>query len=424
MTRNRRWALALLVCAAGAAAVPAHAQSPDPRIEELEARTQAMERELEALREELETAKEEGAAPSTSVEALRAETAAARQAAQRAEAAANDWYDTTSVTHLAGYASADYVSPENGDAAFIANFNPIFHFQYSDRILWEAELEAVVGEDGATEIGLEYTSIDIFLNDNAVLVAGKFQSPIGNFRQNLHPSWINKLPSAPSGFAHDGAAPIAEVGLQLRGGFNVGQRSKITYAGYVGNGPKIEAEDGELHGIETDGFASDPDDEKVFGGRIGLLPVPRLDIGVSAAFGDASVVVNDDLEIDGDPKRDYEVFGVDASYRWNKLDLRGEYLRQKVGSVNAGVAPEGGTWETWYVQGAYRFGPQDKWEGVVRYADYSSPDADQSQEQWALGLNYLLTPSAMLKLAFESNSGLDGEPVDDNRWLAQVAYGY
>lgn len=421
-TQRRRIGFAASITALLLLSTPVLAQTDASRIDELEAKTLEMESELSALRADLEAAKKTASAQE--LQTLRAETTAARQAAQRAEVSANEWKNTTSVTHLAGYASADYASPENGNAAFVANFNPMFHFQYSDRILWEAELEIEVEEDGDTEIGLEYSTIDLFLNDNLILMAGKFLSPLGNFRQNLHPSWINKLPSAPPGFGHDGAAPIAEVGLQLRGGVNVGQRRKITYAGYVGNGPKLEGEDGEIHGIDTDGFAGDADDEKVFGGRISFLPFPKLELAVSAAVGDAAVVENDDMDFEGDPKRDYEAFGFDASYQWNNLDLRGEYIQQEVQTLETSVAPEGGEWETWYLQGAYKFGTQAKWEGVVRYTDFDSPHANESQEQWALGVNYLLTPSAMVKLGFESNTGLSGEATDDDRWLVQIAYGY
>jgi len=409
--------LAMLLIVAG----PAQAPTDANRIDELEAKAATMAAELAELRSELEQAKDSESVQE--LQSLRAETVAARQAAQRAEISANEWKNTTSVTHLAGYASADYISPENGSAAFLANFNPMFHFQYNDLILWEAELEFAVEEDGSTEIGLEYSTIDLFLNDYMVLVAGKFLSPLGNFRQNGHPSWINKLPSAPPGFGHDGAAPLAEIGVQLRGGVRVGEQGKITYAGFVGNGPKLEGEDGEIHGIDTDGFASDADDEKVFGGRIAFLPIPKLTLAVSGAFGDAAVVENDGMDFEGDPTRDYKVFGVDASYQWNNLDLRAEYISTDVADKPTSIAPEGGKWETWYAQGAYKFG-RAKWESVLRYTDYTSPHANKSQEQWALGLNYLLAPSAMIKFGYESNSGLAGAPTDDDRWIVQIAYGY
>lgn len=408
--------LALLMTSA-----PVWADGDNNRLDELEAKTLSMAAELDALREELRQAKEAGTV--VELETLRSDVQTATQSAQRAEKSASEWNDTKSVTHLAGYASADYDSPENGNSAFTANFNPMFHFMYGDRLLWESELAIELDENGETEVVLEYSTIDIFLNDNLMLIAGKFLSPLGNFRQNLHPSWINKLGSAPPGFGHDGAAPAADIGVQLRGGMSIFGKQRLTYAGYIANGPKLIGEDGEIHGIETEGVASDADDSKVVGGRISLLPTPRLEIGVSAAIGDAAVVENEDMEIAGDPKRDYEVFGIDANYRWKNLDLRGEYIMQDIANEETSISPEGGKWESWYLQGAYKFG-QDKWESVLRYTDYTSPHADQSQEQWALGLNYLVTPNSMIKFAYEFNDGLAGELTDNDRFLIQLAYGY
>ena len=103
--------------------------------------------------------------------------------------------------------------------------------------------------------------------------------------------------------------------------------------------------------------------------------------------------------------------------------LRAEYISQEIGSAPLSVAPEGAKWETQYLQGAYKFG-QSKWEGVLRYSDFDSPHTDEAQEQWAIGMNYLVTPSAILKLGYESNDGLTGTQTDSDRWLLQVAYGY
>lgn len=413
---------ALAVTALLLFAAPVLAQTDAGRVDELEARMASLAAELAALRSELEQSKQSGSA--VELEAMRADIDTAKQAAVKATQSAAEWNDVTSVTHISGYASADYISADNEPSVFVANFNPMFHFLYDDKILWEAELEVEVDESGGTEIGLEYTTVDLFLTDNLTLVAGKFLSPLGNFRQNLHPSWINKLPFAPPGFGHDGAAPVSEVGIQLRGVAPLGTDSKIVYAAYVGNGPKIEGEDGEIHAVEAEGFASDPDDEKVFGGRVAILPFPGLELGISSAFGDVAVVENDDADFEGDPTRGYSVFGVDVSYRWKNLDLRGEFMSQEVDDQELSVAPEGGKWETWYAQGAYKLGRQGKWEGVVRYTDFTSPHPDDSQEQWALGINYLLAPSAMIKFGYESNKGEAGEITDDDRWVAQIAYGY
>ena len=421
-TPRKRKAIATSLAVFILAATPALAQTDATRIAELEAKTAAMVEELTVLRTELDKVKQTVSV--SDLRTLRTEVISATQTAQRAEKAANEWKNTTAVTHLAGYAAAGYTDQKIGTGSFsAANFNPIFHFQYGDRILWESELEFEIEESGETEVALEYSTIDVFLNDYLVFLAGKFISPLGNFRQNLHPSWINKLPSAPPGFGHDGAAPLAEVGIQLRGGIPIGKQSKFTYAGYIGNGPKLEGEDGELHGVDTDGFAGDADDEKIIGGRISFLPIPKLEIGLSGAFGDAAVVENDEMDFEGDPSRDYRVLGVDAAYQWNDFDFRGEYIQQDIGDQANSVAPEGGKWKTWYMQGAYKFA-QAKWESVLRYADYTSPHADHSQKQWALGVNYLIAPNAVIKMGYEFNDGLSGEETDSDRWMIQIAYGY
>ena len=416
-TITRRRTIVWYLPALAFLASPSLAQMHPERIAELEEQVSALSEQLGELSAELEEAKD-----AEGLDGLRKDVEANKVAIQATQSATT-FTDATSVAHISGYASADYVSVEDGSSAFGANFNPMFHFLYDNKILWEAELEVVVEEDGSTEIGLEYTTVDWFLNDKLTLIAGKFLSPIGNFRQNIHPSWINKLPSAPPGFGHDGAAPISEVGLQLRGVGIIGDRSKLTYAAYVGNGPRIVAEDGEIHAIEAEGFASDADDEKVFGGRVALLPIPNLELAFSAATGDVAVVEDEFGDVSGDPTRGYDVLGFDASYRWKNLDLRGEYVSQEVAENPLSIAEEGGKWETWYAQAAYQFA-EGKWEGVVRYTDFQSPHADDTQEQLALGVNYLITPSAMLKFGYESNTGEPGELTDADRWLIQIAYGY
>lgn len=415
-TTNQRWSIAWPVSALAFLASPAYAQMHPDRLAELEDQVSALTEQLDELKGELDAANAD-----ENLNSLRNDVQANKAAILATQSSAN-LTDVTSVTHLSGYASADYISVENGPAAFVANFNPMFHFLYDNKILWEAELEVEVSETGDTEIGLEYTTVDWFLNDKLTLIAGKFLSPVGNFRQNLHPSWINKLPSAPPGFGHDGAAPISEVGVQLRGVAPMGN-SRLNYALYVGNGPKIEAEEGEIHAVEAEGLASDPDDEKIFGGRVAFLPIPSLELAVSGATGDAAVVEDDGTDIEGDPKRGYQVLGFDASYRWNNLDLRGEYVRQEVDPNPLSIAPEGGVWKTWYAQAAYQFG-DGKWEGVARYTDFQSPHPDDTQEQVALGINYLITPSAMLKFGYESNTGEPGEITNADRWIVQIAYGY
>ena len=338
---------------------------------------------------------------------------------------ASEWKNSESHAHLAGYGAVTYTdTKESGvnDSFDLVRFNPIFHYQFLDTVLLEGELELNILSDGDTETKLEYLSIDFFLNDYMALVAGKFLSPLGQFRQNLHPLWINKLASAPPGFGEDQALPMSEIGLQLRGGAPLGA-ARMNYAVYVGNGPELEADGGEIEAIMTDGVTRNQDGKKVVGARVGILPIPRLEIGVSAASGEATVTTNGGTALTGDPVRDYDAFGLDFSYSTGGLKLLAESMRQEVGATSGGVAPMGGDWKTWYAQVSYLV-PQTKWEGVLRYADYDSPHPSQDQKQKALGVNYWIAPHAAAKLTFESNDGQAGTATDANRILAQIAYGF
>ena len=331
--------------------------------------------------------------------------------------AQSEWLNTDATSHIAGYAAAGYTDRrQGGGSAFnVASFNPIFHYQYRDIALAEAELEVAVKADGSTETKLEYGSIDIFLNDYATLVAGKFLSPLGNFRQNIHPAWINKFPSIPTGFGEDQAAPASEVGLGVRGGYLFSNDKKIKYALYVGNGPELEIKDGAIRGVKSDGFARDLDRRKVVGTRVALVPLPKLEFGFSAATGG--------IGLSGETGRRYRVYGSDMSYQWKNFDLRGEYISQRVADLASSSVPQGGTWKAWYGQASYKFLPS-KWEGVLRYGKYQTPHADQRQRQWALGVNYLWGPNVLVKLGYEFNQGLTGAQTDADRWLLQFAYGF
>lgn len=444
---NRNFRRCMLTLAI-AAALPLTAVA-DEKYDLLQQQVDALQQQLHQVQQALQQYQEQMTVKEGQVE--QEVTALKEDVAKAAE-----WRHPDTLIHMSGYADIGYTIASGEDGSFgVGRFSPIFHYLYRDIVMLESELEIEIDERGETEVALEYLTIDYFLNDNIALVGGKFLSPIGQFRQNLHPSWINKLASAPLGFGHDGAAPTSDVGLQARGGFKIGNMF-TNYAAYVSNGPELnsvfEDDEFELEGIVAEGFNADADGEKVFGGRIGVMPLPGLEIGISAATGKATVtalelahggddghekarsVVLDEHEHD-DPEepsfdlhdeqaRDYDVFGVDFVYGLRNFQLRGEYVKSKVGAAEHGVtASEGATWESWYTQAAYLI-PRTKIEPVIRYTDFNSPHSSQDQTQWGLGLNYLISSNVIGKVTYELNDGMPGSIADVNRWLFQLAYGF
>ena len=397
-------------------AMPALAESD---MAAMKSRIESLEKELSEIKTILEKQVQQSA--------TKEEVQAVKKDIEVARSEQSEWKIHDSTVHLGGYGSVNYTGDDHENDRFSrVSYSPIFHYSFKDLIMLQAELEIEVEDDGDTEIALEYMTIDWFMNDYVILQGGKFLSPLGYFRQNLHPSWINKLPTAPTGFGHDQSAPIADVGLQFRGGVPLGDTMFANYSFFVSNGPnELELnEDGdEIEAVETAGATGNEDDNFLFGGRIGFVPIANVEIGVSGAFGDVG------LEDDRFADRDYDVFGVDAFGRWKGLDLRAEYIRQKVGSLAISVAPDSQEWEAWYAQASYKFShiPYKylrNLEAVVRYSDYDSNHADQRQEQWTLGLNYLIAPQAIAKMGYEFNDGLDGEPTDEDRLLIQLSYGF
>lgn len=391
-----------------------------------DAETDKLKSELEQLRQEvreLRTAIQQQRSDSATkqdVQAVRTEVSEVKS-----RAGGSGLLGSNSLVHLAGYGHVGYASRKGAGGSFgEVGFNPIFHYQYKDLLLFETELEVMSNAEGEAEVGLEYANMNLFANDYLTLFGGKFLSPMGYFIQNLHPAWINKFPSKPPGFQEEGGAvPVSDIGAGIKGGFPLGSGMKANYALYVGNGPRLElnAAGNRIESIANKGGTTNPSRSKLVGGRFGILPIPGLEIGVSG--GTSRIAVDPGGGAAVESSRSYRVLGGDFGYRWEGLDLRGEYLSSKVGDLASSVAPRGGTWATRYVQAAYRI-PGTKWEPLVRYGKFASPNGSQSQKQGAFGLNYWIEPNIVAKLAFEANKGQAGTPNDANRVLFQFAYGF
>lgn len=360
----------------------------------------------------------------TEIEKLRSEVDALNSKAREWE----EWKAPKTLVHLSGFANVGYTQVEGKSGSFgTGTFSPIFHYQFSDKVMLEAELEFESDADGKSEAGVDYMTIDYFVNDNVALVMGKFLSPLGQFRQNIHPSWINKMASAPVGFGHDQAAPNAEVGLMVRGGFTLESGSQ-NYAVYVANGPTLEdGGAGEVEMIETPGLNKDTDGKKVIGGRYGIFFVNhQLDIGFSAATGEAGTRTGSGpYTYETTTTRSYDVVGFDMAWRVAGLNIKAEYIRQTIGDDAASAAPTGGVWAAWYAQAAYKLGATS-WEVVGRLSSYDTPDDAKDKDQAALGINYIYSSNVVTKLNYEVNSNPNaGETTgNDNRLLVQLAYGF
>jgi hypothetical protein len=418
----RRPALALMASTAiafGMLSGPVAAQSND----ELRQRIEVMEKQLQELKQRLETTDQKA------TEAKQKATEAKQEAKAEENAAINfhfGGYGTANFTHASGDGMPDFFGA--------GQFSPIFMVGYKDLLLFESEVELSAQSDGDTKVELEFANLNLMPTDWLTFTAGKFLSPIGDFQQHQHPSWINKLPDRPAGFVEDGGVePLTDIGVMARGAFPLGSMT-ADYAVYVGNGPRLadEAAEAVLH----EGFAGDINKDKAFGGRIGLHPVPYVTLGFSGLY---TRIKGNQGTGGGVSQASYDLEDIDASYTRGNFDIRGEFIRAHMDSLTTALdssnppAPiSATTWYAWYVQAAYRLaGLTDdpilrNFEPVVRFSQFSISGVNEFEEnaenRWTIGLDYWIAPSIVAKLAYEHRDFLHQDNQDVAR--LQFAFGF
>lgn len=333
---------------------------------------------------------------------------------------------------IRGYGHAGLNSLKTDDekeSSYVGSaFAPIFLFKHSNKLMFEAELEFQL-ENNKLEIGLEYADIMYVINDNLTIRAGKFLLPFGTFMERLHPAWVNRLPTRPLGFGHDGIAPSSGIGVELRGAFDLGG-AKLNYSVYSTNGPRLKdgEEEPDEAGMLSFNNYEDNNKSKAFGGRIGLLP-----------FGDSSTEIGfSTYSTNGSGATDsvYEdvgafLYAVDFSFVKQisgisgVVDIKAQYNNSNIDDATYIEMHEDGDEEeytfdnesnSFYTQLSYRPTMADsdfmkKLELVGRYSNFNAPEGaewEEQSEQYAFGLNYWLSWRSLIKVAYQTTDTKGG----------------
>jgi hypothetical protein len=310
-------------------------------------------------------------------------------------------------------------------------FNPLFIWKQGKRFIFESELEFEF-EDNDLNIGFEYANGSYIVSRALIVRVGKFLLPFGTFMERLHPAWVNRLRTKPLGFGHDGIAPGSDVGVEIRGGIQAG-RSKLNYAVYVVNGPRLkyglnEPEEAGMLSFEN---TTDNNRNKAVGGRLGFLPFSNssLELGVSGYFakpGNEHTPFEDDslyadLEY-GDVKANLYAF--DLSYVKflsgikGVIDIKAQYNISNVSDATYVNMEDTSRYTftnnatAYYAQLSYRPALVNSdfvknFELVGRYSNMVTPEGSlwhSTQSQWAIGLNYWLSWRSVIKLSYQSTS--------------------
>jgi hypothetical protein len=337
---------------------------------------------------------------------------------------------------IAGDAAIGFINEQKTNSTFSAVVSPLILWQPTDRLLFEAAFDFGVLTDptngSSTDANLTIADASFALNDYLIVGGGLFVVPFGQYHNHFDPPWINKLPDDPLAFGDRGIAPGSEVGIFARGAAPVLTNSKVVYDIYLTNGPQLITNDPAAAGSLNFQDFTDLNNGKAFGGRIGFLPTPDIEAGYSFQYSQTSssgfhhhayaLLQAFDLNV----RRDVNsvgMFRLHTEWVWSSVE------RETFGGGSSGFGPisfsnyrTGG-----YAELAYRptYSPNKiiaNLEGVVRYnllrTPLSAPGGDHEQ-LWEFGIDYWISPSAVLKVAYE----IDDKKVGPDQNIFAVQFG-
>src|SRR5438067_6488147 len=430
------------------------ATSPPPdyvsraEYDKLKAEHEAMKQELEALKTAVRQMAN-GAVPAapaegptkTAAEGKQVVTAPSSQAVdelrQEVETLKTEVKETfpgSTKFLLAGYGTAGFTARSGEDPFFDAAFNAIFLWKLTDRLFFEGELELEF-EDEETTINLEIAQASYLLNDYMTIGVGRFLNPTDYFVERQHMNWVNKLPDKPLA-VYDGLLPESELGAQLRGVIPMGP-TKVEYVGFVANAPGLITAPDDFSKLGMLDFDNDANlgGHVAVGGHVGFIPIPQLEVGYGIQRSKVgprdhaveNVLQSADFNYVQDSPLLKGLINFRAQWVWSHV---GDFVYDPDGQQGFGPLEFNNNRNGGYVQLAYRPTHIDNdiiknVEGVFRYDRLNQlhTPVGFDEQRFTLGLNYWVTPSAVVKVAYELDDE-NGGARDQNAFMTQVAVGF
>jgi len=335
---------------------------------------------------------------------------------------------------LAGYGTAGFTARSGEDPFFDAAFNAIFLWKLTDRLFFEGELEFEF-EDGSTTTNLEIAQASYLLNDYMTIGVVRFLNPTDYFVERQHMNWVNKLPDKPLA-VYDGLLPESELGAQLRGVIPIGP-TKLEYVGFVANAPGLITAPDDFSELGMLDFDNDANfgGHVAIGGHVGFIPIPQLEIGYGIQRSKVgprdqaveAILQSADFNYVQDSPLLKGLINFRAQWVWSHV---GDFVYDPDGQQGFGPFEFNNNRNGGYVQLAYRPTHIDNdiiknVEGVFRYDRLNQlhTPVGFDEQRWTLGLNYWLTPSAVIKAAYEFDDK-NGGARDQDAFMAQVAVGF
>lgn len=304
---------------------------------------------------------------------------------------------------LGGYTDMSYeFERENGiteEATFKANrFNIFVYSRFFNRATIFGEIEF---EEGAEEIALEIAQLDFELTEALNLRAGILLPPLGRFNVN-HDSPKNDFTRRPLVSTEIIPSTLSEVGGGLFGNVYAG-RMRFAYNMYLTNGFTdgiiLNGQGGTSFQAGKPSLGEDNNTAPSYTGRIGFIPVPGIEAGLSFHTGAYNTYSVEGVDID--EKRNELILAADwdfsRSFKFGTLRLSGEFAYAKIDIPENLASIYAGKQQGYYVDLAYDFLkgfvkilPKSYFTFALRYDEiHLNKDIDGDlTTQFSIGLNF------------------------------------
>ncbi|MBL4746027.1 MAG: hypothetical protein JKY08_06640 [Flavobacteriaceae bacterium] len=320
---------------------------------------------------------------------------------------------------VGGYGQVDYNEPDGSKVGKldIHRLVMLFGYKFNDKVsfLTEIEYEHVV------ELYVEQAFIKYRVNDNFNVQAGLMLVPMGIINEYHEPTTYYGV-ERPNVDKYIVPTTWREIGIGVTGKIDA---VSLKYQAYIFNGFKSYADGagflrgkdglrkGRQKGIESQ--VSSPN----FSAKLDFYGLPGLRLGLSGYFGDTQT----DDTTEESSTIGVAMVGFDARYKYNDLELRGQYIASKLSGTEAYNAltgkDMGSEMKGYYVEAAYGFDLKgvERLTPFVRYEAYNTQAetkgfvANKAYDRTDLffGLNYRVAKGAAFKVDYQiSDNAISG----------------
>ena len=313
---------------------------------------------------------------------------------------------------IGGYGQIDYNEYDGSKAGKldVHRLVLLFGYKFNDKVSFLTEIEY----EHVQEVYVEQAYLKYKLNENVNVLAGLMLVPMGIINEYHEPTTYYGV-ERPNVDATIVPTTWRELGVGISGKID---NASLKYQAYLFNGFKSYAggagflkgsnglRSGRQKGAEA--TVSSPN----FSTKLDYYGIPGLRVGLSGYFGDTQT---DDTGLDGSTVG-VAMIGLDARYKYNNLELRGQYINANLSDTedyNTLTSKDLGSKMTGlYGEIAYSFDlkGEEKLTPFVRYEKYNTHAETEGslvankafdKNELIFGLNYKVANGAAFKMDYQ-----------------------